>query len=179
MKLEQCPGMGGHFEAFARHRNPHGHSFLSKSIRGNHRRLLPFACAPFRPTGRNSKLNDMNHANETFYDVVVVGAGWRDRPSPANCALRPPRLRRGGGQRPRLWRDARQLRHRACRLRPAPGTLKARFNVEGSRLYPRWADELGFAYRAQRARSCWRSPKRRWPPSGRWPPVREAMASKV
>lgn len=30
---------------------------------------------------------------------------------------------------------------------PLPGTLKARFNVEGSRLYPRWADELGFAYR--------------------------------
>lgn len=30
---------------------------------------------------------------------------------------------------------------------PQPGTLKARFNVEGSRLFPRWADELGFSYR--------------------------------
>ena len=29
---------------------------------------------------------------------------------------------------------------------PAPGSLKARFNVEGSKLYPRWADELGFSY---------------------------------
>lgn len=29
---------------------------------------------------------------------------------------------------------------------PLPGTLKARFNVEGSKLYPRWADELGFSY---------------------------------
>ncbi|MEG1905924.1 MAG: FAD-dependent oxidoreductase [Gordonibacter sp.] len=30
---------------------------------------------------------------------------------------------------------------------PAPGTLKARYNVEGSRLFSQWADELGFAYR--------------------------------
>lgn len=30
---------------------------------------------------------------------------------------------------------------------PAPGTLKARFNVEGSKLYPQWAEELGFSYR--------------------------------
>ncbi len=30
---------------------------------------------------------------------------------------------------------------------PLPGTLKARFNVEGSRLYARWADELGFTYK--------------------------------
>ena len=30
---------------------------------------------------------------------------------------------------------------------PAPGSLKARFNVEGSKLYPLWADELGFSYR--------------------------------
>lgn len=29
---------------------------------------------------------------------------------------------------------------------PEPGTLKARYNVEGSRLYPEWARELGFAY---------------------------------
>ena len=29
---------------------------------------------------------------------------------------------------------------------PLPGTLKARFNVEGSRLFPQWADELGFSY---------------------------------
>lgn len=30
---------------------------------------------------------------------------------------------------------------------PLPGSLKARFNARGSSLYPRWADELGFAYR--------------------------------
>ncbi len=30
---------------------------------------------------------------------------------------------------------------------PLPGTLKARFNVEGSKLYPQWAEELGFSYR--------------------------------
>ena len=29
---------------------------------------------------------------------------------------------------------------------PEPGTLRAHFNVAGSRLFPRWADELGFAY---------------------------------
>lgn len=29
---------------------------------------------------------------------------------------------------------------------PAPGTAKARFNVEGARLYPQWARELGFPY---------------------------------
>lgn len=29
---------------------------------------------------------------------------------------------------------------------PLPGTLKARFNVEGSQLFPQWADELGFSY---------------------------------
>lgn len=29
---------------------------------------------------------------------------------------------------------------------PAPGTLKAFYNVEGSRLFPQWADELGFSY---------------------------------
>ncbi len=29
---------------------------------------------------------------------------------------------------------------------PEPGTLKAHFNVAGSRLFPQWADELGFMY---------------------------------
>ena len=29
---------------------------------------------------------------------------------------------------------------------PEPGTAKARYNVAGSKLFPRWADELGFAY---------------------------------
>ena len=30
---------------------------------------------------------------------------------------------------------------------PAPGTLKARFNAEGSKAYPRWCDELGVQFR--------------------------------
>lgn len=30
---------------------------------------------------------------------------------------------------------------------PEPGTVKARYNVEGSRLYPQWASELGFPYK--------------------------------
>lgn len=30
---------------------------------------------------------------------------------------------------------------------PVPGTLKARFNVEGSKAYPRWCDELGAQFR--------------------------------
>ena len=30
---------------------------------------------------------------------------------------------------------------------PEPGGLKARFNVEGSRLFPQWARELGFPYK--------------------------------
>lgn len=29
---------------------------------------------------------------------------------------------------------------------PLPGTLKAKFNVEGSRLYPGWAEQLGFSF---------------------------------
>ena len=29
---------------------------------------------------------------------------------------------------------------------PLPGTLKARFNAAGSKLFPQWADELGFSY---------------------------------
>lgn len=29
---------------------------------------------------------------------------------------------------------------------PLPGTLKARFNVAGSNLFPQWGDELGFSY---------------------------------
>lgn len=29
---------------------------------------------------------------------------------------------------------------------PLPGTLKARFNVAGSKLFPQWADDLGFSY---------------------------------
>ena len=29
---------------------------------------------------------------------------------------------------------------------PKPGTRKARFNVEGAKLYPQWASELGFPY---------------------------------
>ena len=30
---------------------------------------------------------------------------------------------------------------------PSPGTFKARFNVEGSKAYPRWCDELGVQFR--------------------------------
>ena len=30
---------------------------------------------------------------------------------------------------------------------PSPGTLKARFNVEGSKAYPRWCEELGVQFR--------------------------------
>lgn len=30
---------------------------------------------------------------------------------------------------------------------PEPGTAKARYNVEGAKLYPRWAQELGFPYK--------------------------------
>ena len=30
---------------------------------------------------------------------------------------------------------------------PSPGTLKARFNVEGSKAYPRWCDDLGVQFR--------------------------------
>lgn len=30
---------------------------------------------------------------------------------------------------------------------PEPGTAKARYNVEGANLYPRWAQELGFPYK--------------------------------
>ncbi len=86
-------------------------------------------------------------ADGLSYDVAVIGAGI------AGCAV------------------ARQLARyqlRACVLEagndiacgatransgivhagydPLPGTLKARYNREGSALFPQWADELGFPY---------------------------------
>ena len=86
-------------------------------------------------------------ADGLFYDVAVIGAGI------AGCAV------------------ARQLaRYQLCACvleagndiacgatransgivhagyDPLPGTLKARYNREGSALFPQWADELGFPY---------------------------------
>ncbi len=121
----------------------------------------------------------MNHANETFYDVVVVGAGVAGSAVARELCrfdLRVCVVEAGNDLACGATRANSGIVHAG--YDPLPGTLKARFNVEGSRLYPRWADSSASRTGAT-ARSCWRSPKRRWPPSGRWPPVREAMASKV
>ena len=79
------------------------------------------------------------------------GRGWRDRPSPANCAaidLRVCVVEAGNDLACGATRANSGIVHAG--YDPLPGTLKARFNVEGSRLYPRWADELRLRVPAQR-----------------------------
>ncbi len=90
----------------------------------------------------------MNHANETFYDVVVVGAGVAGSAVARELCrfdLRVCVVEAGNDLACGATRANSGIVHAG--YDPLPGTLKARFNVEGSRLYPRWADELGFAYR--------------------------------
>ncbi|NHM14253.1 FAD-dependent oxidoreductase [Xiamenia xianingshaonis] len=87
-------------------------------------------------------------ANRTYHaDVVVIGAGV------AGCAVARELAR--WDVRTCVLEAGNDLACGATRANsgivhagydPEPGTNKARFNVEGSRLYPQWADELGFPY---------------------------------
>ena len=90
----------------------------------------------------------MDTMNAPLCDVVVIGAGVAG----AACARELSRYRldvvlleAGNDVACGATRANSGIVHAG--YDPAPGTLKARYNVEGSRLYARWADELGFAYR--------------------------------
>ncbi len=90
----------------------------------------------------------MDTLNAPLCDVVVIGAGVAG----AACARELSRYRldvvvleAGNDVACGATRANSGIVHAG--YDPAPGTLKARYNVEGSRRYARWADELGFAYR--------------------------------
>ncbi len=97
--------------------------------------------------GRHATLGGMD-ANRTYHvDVVVIGAGV------AGCAVARELAR--WDVRTCVLEAGNDLACGATRANsgivhagydPKPGTNKARFNVEGSRLFPQWANELGFPY---------------------------------
>lgn len=90
----------------------------------------------------------MNTVNEIAHDVIIIGAGVAG----AACARELARyqldvlvLEAGNDVACGATRANSGIVHAG--FDPAPGTLKAHYNIEGSRLYPQWADQLGFAYR--------------------------------
>lgn len=90
----------------------------------------------------------MDTFEEPVYDVIVVGAGVAG----AACARELSRYRldvavleAGNDVTCGATRANSGIVHAG--YDPVPGTLKARYNREGSRLFAQWADELGFAYR--------------------------------
>ena len=90
----------------------------------------------------------MDTFEEPAYDVIVVGAGVAG----AACARELSRYRldvavleAGNDVACGATRANSGIVHAG--YDPVPGTLKARYNREGSRLFAQWADELGFAYR--------------------------------
>ncbi len=97
--------------------------------------------------GINSKLNDMEDFGKTCYDVVVVGAGIAGAAVARELAryrLRVCVIEAGNDIACGATRANSGIVHAG--YDPMPGTLKARFNVEGSRMFPAWASELGFSY---------------------------------
>ena len=93
-------------------------------------------------------MDHANNLNETPCDVVVVGAGVAGAAIARELAryrLRACVLEAGNDIACGATRANSGIVHAG--YDPLPGTLKARCNAEGSRLYPQWADELGFSYR--------------------------------
>ena len=93
-------------------------------------------------------MDHANNLNETPCDVVVVGAGVAGSAIARELAryrLRTCVLEAGNDIACGATRANSGIVHAG--YDPLPGTLKARYNAEGSRLYPQWADELGFSYR--------------------------------
>lgn len=83
-----------------------------------------------------------------LYDVAIVGAGVAGACTARECAryrMRVVVLEGGLDVAEGATRANSGIVHAG--FDPEPGTLKARYNVEGSRMYPRWADELGFPYK--------------------------------
>jgi len=79
------------------------------------------------------------------YDVAVIGAGVAGCCTARELARRNARtvvLEAGNDIACGATRANSGIVHSG--YDPIPGTLKARYNVAGSRLYPQWAEELGF-----------------------------------
>ena len=140
------PEHGRYLQAFASHGYAHLVPFFD-SLRLRYR----YSRKPsslFRPTGINSKLNDMDTESFLTTDVAIIGAGvagacvarelvrWR-----VHVTV----LEAGNDVACGATRANSGIVHAG--YDPAPGTLKARFNARGSQLFSRWADELGFSYR--------------------------------
>ena len=122
-------------------------------------------------------MDHANNLNETPCDVVVVGAGVAGSAIARELAryrLRTCVLEAGNDIACGATRANSGIVHAG--YDPLPGTLKARYNAEGSRLYPQWADELGFSYR-RNGSWCWRSPTRKWRACARWCGARRKTAS--
>ncbi len=89
----------------------------------------------------------MENLNETCYDVVIVGAGVAGSTlayEMARYELNTCVLEAGNDIACGATRANSGIVHAG--YDPVPGSAKARFNVAGSKLYPLWAEKLGFAY---------------------------------
>ena len=89
----------------------------------------------------------MDTFEELSYDVVVVGAGVAGATTAralARWRLNVVVLEAGNDVACGATRANSGIVHAG--YDPLPGTLKARFNAAGSKLFPQWADELGFSY---------------------------------
>lgn len=89
----------------------------------------------------------MNTEKMPLYDVIVIGAGVAGAACARELSAYPLRVL--------VLEAENDIACGATRANsgivhagydPEPGTLKARYNLEGSRLYPVWAAELGFTY---------------------------------
>jgi len=90
----------------------------------------------------------MNNTQVRPYDVIIIGAGVAGCCTARELArfqLRCLLLEAGNDIACGASRANSGIVHAG--FDPLPHTLKARYNIEGSRLYPQWAQELGFAYR--------------------------------
>lgn len=86
--------------------------------------------------------------NEEMVDVIVVGAGVAGScvaRELARYSLSIVVLEAGNDIACGATRANSGIVHAG--FDPMPGSLKARYNIEGARLFPRWAEELGFGYR--------------------------------
>ena len=89
----------------------------------------------------------MRKLTESHFDVVVIGAGVAGACTARELArydLATVVLEAGTDVACGATRANSGIVHAG--YDPEPGTLKALYNVRGSALYPRYAEELGFSY---------------------------------